>query len=561
MIRKLKKQSLRVQLVIIICIIMIPLILLVLITSAVSLNNAQNRLMDVYENDVKVFEQQISSVTEDLKTETDNFYMKNVNVFYRNAPMEQMSIISIVDELRGIWQRTDLLLGAYLKCEDTAQVYITHDIKRIPFKTEENLKRLLEQTNFREDPGPTWTLMAEDHKYYWVWAYYYNQYTIGFIAPLDAVVDAFEAFIGSTDKEIYFVGPDHEILGSNINISGTFNVDENQYFSFSTAVKYLDTTMYLRVPKHFITQNISLSIRVLQFLGIFAVILIPALWFAIKYIVMDSMDRMNMAMKEIEQDHMDYRLDWEQARSRESAYMERTFNHMVSQIQNLRIEKYEMELKEREIETVNLKLQMNPHLLLNSLSMIVSLAKTKNYAMIQKFARHLAGYFRYSLRNPNAMVTVAEEMAFVKSYLEIQKIRYPGAFICVYDVAEALKNIRIPSLLIENFVENAIKYALKMDSEIEIIIVGRMEGEFIILSIVDNGNGMPEDVLEKIRNGEIVKNNIGDHIGIWNIRRRLELIYGDTVELNISSKLNSGTQIWLKIPKEWGGIQHETVNC
>jgi sensor histidine kinase YesM len=133
----------------------------------------------------------------------------------------------------------------------------------------------------------------------------------------------------------------------------------------------------------------------------------------------------------------------------------------------------------------------------------------------------------------------------------MQKIRYPGNFTAVYSVGDALGNARIPSLLIQNFVENAIKHALKLGSEIEIAIAARSEAGCLIISIADNGNGMDAATLERLREGRLIVGRAGrQHIGVWNIRRRLQLQYGDRMELHISSRPRGGTQIRIKIPME-----------
>ena len=70
----------------------------------------------------------------------------------------------------------------------------------------------------------------------------------------------------------------------------------------------------------------------------------------------------------------------------------------------------------------------------------------------------------------------------------------------------------------------------------------------LVIAIIDSGNGMNSERLEKLRRGEVITDNIGNHIGIWNLRRRLHLIYGDAAVINISSAVSEGTQVWVKIP-------------
>ncbi|OYO41028.1 hypothetical protein CG709_21355 [Lachnotalea glycerini] len=157
-------------------------------------------------------------------------------------------------------------------------------------------------------------------------------------------------------------------------------------------------------------------------------------------------------------------------------------------------------------------------------------------------------YFRYTLRNANDLVTLKEEIHFVKNYLEIQKIRFPEKFTCVYDIDEGISELLILPLIIENFVENSIKYALKMDDLIEIILIIKSDGNKMSISICDTGCGMSEDRLQQLKDGVIIHDRIGKHIGIWNCRRRLNLYYGEEAVLSISSSEGYGTQVWMEFP-------------
>lgn len=268
---------------------------------------------------------------------------------------------------------------------------------------------------------------------------------------------------------------------------------------------------------------------------------------SIRRLVLKPLHLLDYGMRQIENENLEYRLD-EENNSSEFRHMNRVFNSMVGQINELKIEAYEQDIEKLEIETMNLKLQINPHLLLNSLNMIYSLSQSQNYECIQSYTLNLVQYFRYSLRQNDIFVTIHAELEFIKSYLEIQKIRFPNAFTSIYDIDEDLYDTLIPPLIVQNFVENSIKCALKMGEMIEIIIIIKADGEKLSISICDTGNGIKPEILEKLRNGEIVEDRIGKHIGIWNCRRRLHVFYGRDVEMTISSAEGEGTQVWMQFP-------------
>ena len=108
----------------------------------------------------------------------------------------------------------------------------------------------------------------------------------------------------------------------------------------------------------------------------------------------------------------------------------------------------------------------------------------------------------------------------------------------------------IPQLLIYEFVENALKYGLSTKHQIEVLInIRRQEGR-LILSVTDTGNGMSQEVREKLESGEIIEDLTGKHVGIWNTRKRLEYYYGADFELKITSTQGKGVHIFMNLPEK-----------
>jgi signal transduction histidine kinase len=624
----MNKLSLRLQLILIICIIMMPLCVLLALANTVSLKNAEDRLTDAYANELKAFARSIDAATEKIRAEAGEFHRQNYVTLSRETPIGQLAAIHLVDELRRIWRRSDFLSGAYLKLGGDGAALVTHNDSLLPIHEVDAIQSGLASgriglTGLTGRAGRTGDAvqtvrLADGGRSYWFWHYAIGRATVGFFVQLEHVASISSRYIHSESAGIRILSSDGLALaayGSNGSASvvgaaaygsggaaGTalsgqsargaqgdqsdrgypsdrgaqgdqsdrgYQSDRGDQsdrgsqstksarggaVAFTEELAYADNAIQLLVLRRQISDTIPFTVRLMQFAGILGIVLIPALWLSIKYIALEPLRQLDSAMKEIEREQLDYRLPSGGARSLEMMYIHRQFNSMVQQIQDLRIEKYETELQKKEIEATNLRLQINPHLLLNSLNLISSLAKLSKHETIQKFAKHLAAYFRYTLRNPNALVALADELDFVKNYLEMQKIRYPGNFTAVYSVGEALGNARIPSLLIQNFVENAIKHALKLGSEIEIAIIVRSEAGCLVVSVADHGNGLDAGTLEQLRDGKIIAGRAGrQHIGIWNVRRRLQLQYGDRMEMRISSRPRGGTQIWIKIPMEMEG--------
>lgn len=226
------------------------------------------------------------------------------------------------------------------------------------------------------------------------------------------------------------------------------------------------------------------------------------------------------------------------------------FNRMAEEIQV----SHEKDIKLLETEMDNLRLQVNPHMLLNSYNTIYALAESKNYPVIQDYTLCLVDYFRYVLRRGQQLVTVRQELEFVDNFIRIQRIRFPGRFSYVYQAEEECLNAQIPPLLIENFVENAIKYALEPREAIEIVVSVRKEQnkngkDALHIAITDTGSGILPEVLERLKAHEPYIDESGKkHIGIYNCLRRIELFYGEEGEVNFSSEKGKGTQVYMVVP-------------
>lgn len=277
-------------------------------------------------------------------------------------------------------------------------------------------------------------------------------------------------------------------------------------------------------------------------LSIFIALWLPHL---IRLEVLNPAEKLRNAMHEIQAEHLDFRLkDSYYRNSDDMQYLFDTFDEMADEIEASRAKDKKM----YQAEMDNLRLQVNPHMLLNSLNTIYSLAQMKKFEAIQEYALHLVDYFRYALRQNDNLVTVEQELEFIKTYIEIQKIRYPGCLSFVYAIADGCGTAMVPPLLIQNFIENSVKYAVKPGKVTEILLNVNRWDDRLGISVTDTGTGMRPEVLEHLRTGEAFVDMMGQkHIGIWNCRRRIEVFYNENPKIEIVSG-QGGTQVFLDIP-------------
>lgn len=555
--RKQHRYSLQLNLVLVICLLIIPINILLIYISGLTVKNIEQRLVESHENELNILDTRIENIAKTIDDDMKTGLIERWAVLDDANDRETLQQQKLISNLRILWQKIDLVEAGYLKLNQSDYVNVTYNNEIMNLQQKDELTDGLKDIQLNGRNSNNRTMKTESGDWYWIWNMNCNGYSYGLIIPFTQILKMVQESV-SSGSEIFLVS-NKKILLSSIGAAGKINSYEKDRFKFSLDLGNLEIVKL--VPSKVIHLRIPLWQRVLQSVPFIALIIIPILWLAIRKLVIIPMNRLNVAMNELEKDNPDYRMDESAKTSREFQYINHTFNRMASQISELRIQKYETEIEKLKIETDNLRLQVNPHLLLNSLNVIYNLAKLKDFRTIQSFSLSLADYFRYAIRYNEDFVTLGSEMKFVKSYLDIQKVRFPGAFTSVYEMDDELEGLLMPPLLIQNFVENSIKYALKLGSTVEIIIVIRKDGEtHVSISIIDTGNGIPADVLKQLQNGEIIQNKTGKHIGIWNIRRRLKSAYGDDFILNINSTEKEGTQIWIRIPLMKKGEDEDESN-
>lgn len=309
-------------------------------------------------------------------------------------------------------------------------------------------------------------------------------------------------------------------------------------------------------------RDIPLSYQILFSLLLATALLVLVIFLIYQRMIVRPLKKMEDVLHRIQMGETSLRLSGCDG-VQEFALVQTAFNDMMDSIYSLKIRNYEMqlrnqkmELENQKVQLENLQMQINPHLLLNTLNTIYSLAEIEEYASIKSFTMYLVKYFRYSLNDINRFVTVKEELAFVESYVGIQRMRFQDCFNFIYDADESVLELLIPPLVIENFVENSIKYCKKQNYT-EIMVLLRKQENRLIISICDDGGGIPGEILEQLnQDGPLVLEG-ETHVGIWNCRKRLKLLYGDGASLNIHSE-DGSTQVYIEIPAhvDSPGLEH-----
>ena len=194
-----------------------------------------------------------------------------------------------------------------------------------------------------------------------------------------------------------------------------------------------------------------------------------------------------------------------------------------------------------------LQLQIKPHFFLNCMTSIHSMAQLHLDEEIQRMAAATAEYFRYIFQSGQACVPLSGELAHARNYLEIQKMRYGEALRYDIRAEDGARDVLIPPLTLQTFLENTIKHAMSLDEGLRITIRARREGDFARLEIADTGRGFPPEVLAALQSGALFGED-GQHIGIRNTLSRLEILCGGRASVQFRNAPEGGAQIILRIP-------------
>ena len=191
-----------------------------------------------------------------------------------------------------------------------------------------------------------------------------------------------------------------------------------------------------------------------------------------------------------------------------------------------------------------LRYQLNPHFLFNTLNSISTLVLLKQTERANAMLARLSSFLRYTLANePTAKVTLAQEVETLKLYLEIEKMRFEDRLRPYFRIDSDTIGARLPSLLLQPLIENAIKYAVTpSENGADIWISAAREGQAVRIEVADNGNSSGADIAASPSTG----------VGLANIRDRLTQAYGVAHRFDTRQNDKGGFSVILEIPFETG---------
>ena len=307
---------------------------------------------------------------------------------------------------------------------------------------------------------------------------------------------------------------------------------------------------------HSVVQNLSVWRQVRVGTAVALVTIVFTIFFGfllIRYVTREMIQPMKVitgGMERIDKGEYDLRIEGEFDTS-EFSHLKDTFNKLMDEIVNLKIQSYEKIISLKDMELRSIRLQIKPHFFLNAISTLSSMNSQGRGQQIKGYVESLSKNIRYMFKSGLHTVTVKEEIRHIENYFDMQAFKYPNCAFYFIDLPAVLEGWRIPQMLIQTFVENEFKYAISVDTVLTVLIkvsLSERNGqEMLLIEIEDDGKGYPRDVLRYMNGQGKPKTEDGSRVGLWSVKRMMSLMYerDDLLELKNVEPHGCLNRIWV----------------
>ncbi len=268
------------------------------------------------------------------------------------------------------------------------------------------------------------------------------------------------------------------------------------------------------------------------------------------------LNHLTKAMHEVEQGNLKVTVD--ETRTDEIGRLANNFNSMAKELQDYMIRQVRQQKELNEANIAMMQAQLNPHFLYNTLDTMKWVAKANHIPEIATLSSSLAKILRLSISEAQ-FIRIQEELAVVKSYVDIQRIRFSDKFTYQVNLPEDLKDCIVPKLLVQPLVENAIIHGLA-DRDYGHIMVNVMEDkDQLLIEVSDDGCGMSEEIMEHLNSMD--RSQLKGHLGFYNVDTIVRLHYGKEYGLHASAIDSGGTKVTVNLPLRKEEIYDKSTYC
>jgi len=365
-------------------------------------------------------------------------------------------------------------------------------------------------------------------------------------------------FITDINGRIISCGDKQEYIGEEINISDEKTVKDFVYNNSSIRnyemYVYYDEALEWNIFCIDNRENLTKALRKQLYLIILVELLVFTIISIIIFLMTDrlarSVDKVVTGMRETQTVKDNILIEIDDSMPIEIETIANGFNDMLHKLDEANESERIAMIKQREAQIAALEAQINPHFLYNTLDTINWIAIDKDEFEISSSISALASILRYAISDSSAIVSLRDEIEWLKKYVYLQQVRLKNKFICTINCQPEALEAKIHKLLLQPFIENSIVHGFEDWQDECILNIDAVVNENLVITISDNGRGMEQEIIDKCNSIEILEDENRKHIGMGNAITRLKMYYGEKAFFRIKSQIGKGTTITIQIPIE-----------
>ena len=407
--------------------------------------------------------------------------------------------------------------------------------KNVSYDEKENIKTYLNQLVKEKGDGAItdWRVQQIGEKYYFLkimglgGVYSSCIIDVGNVSTIEEIGSENSYLVFEENGEILSYQEQMKELGIRVQEGKTSYLtgSRRDQFVVMSYSEILNCCLMLVEPYRGIWSMESLPL-IMLLLSVFFAILLLRCYRMLKRDFLNPLEQMVETMEQIGDDGLESRL-CVRNQVKEYKKMESTFNAMMDRIKELKILAYVRLIQAQQTELQYYQIQIRPHFFLNCMKNLYAMTAARKYTQMQEMILTLSEYLRAVLKDHDMIVPLEKELDSVRSYVKLQQMSSAKPPEYEEDVSPQLMQFGIPPMSLLTFVENSFKYEKSGEGAMQILIKARLfldgEEKFVNITIMDNGKGFPEEVLEILNDPE--KRMPGEHMGINNVEQRFSLVY------------------------------------
>ena len=549
-----KKSLLRKQVLTILLCTVLPIFLCMFIINAIEIQTLRKQIymtsQDALSTNLRVFDSELQNAA--LSVASLDYNEDRVSMFQSRDITEQYYAQNeYLSRLAKI--SSSLITGYGVYCPENGNlIYDFRENASVGYPHRQAFIQLVRSTP-EVLMNSNWHAVSSDGKWYLVYGYQIRESWFFCWTEMDFLMNLTKSWLTTQDGGIILLSGEgeemirEEVLPELPLPSEKGYILSGRYLIFGQTS---DTGAY-RIIEAVSVSELTSRIKWFWIAAIFLLLLflgnLPLLLHSLNRQIFAPMDQIQYAITRVNKGILDYRIP-DDSTSVEFHNLTDSFNGMVSQIKNLKVQAYEDEIEKNKIRMQYMQVQIEPHFYLNALNTINAMAQVGDDELIQSLTRSLSDYMRF-IASSRETVMISEELHHIDNYLAIMKIRRGDSFVYRLEYTQELQSFLIPPLLIQTLIENIMKYAFNAYGETEIhvairrrLLAGKDGVEIIVM---DNGNGYPEEYIAQF-NGGVYEDT--RRIGLQNARMRLRYLYGDAIIFRIGNRLEGGARTYIWIP-------------